>query len=63
VEAVRRFGVQGVGQSSWGPTVFAILPNAAAANTLVDQLSTLSELAGTTYTIAAADNRGAIVRK
>jgi beta-RFAP synthase len=38
IEAVRATGVEGVGQSSWGPTVFAIVENAAAATRLVERL-------------------------
>ena len=34
VNAIREHGIQGVGQSSWGPTVFAITRDAAAANAL-----------------------------
>lgn len=33
VELARNLGVRGVGQSSWGPTLFAILPDQAAAET------------------------------
>jgi beta-RFAP synthase len=31
VEAIRAMGVTGVGQSSWGPTVFALLPDQSTA--------------------------------
>jgi predicted sugar kinase len=34
VGTLRGWGVRGVGQSSWGPTVFAVLPDAAAAEVL-----------------------------
>ena len=34
VAALRNHGVQGVGQSSWGPTVFAIVPNEGSAHEL-----------------------------
>ena len=34
VSTMREHGIEGVGQSSWGPTVFALLPNAAAADEL-----------------------------
>jgi beta-RFAP synthase len=36
VAALRRRGIKGVGQSSWGPTLFALLPDRAAAEELVD---------------------------
>ena len=35
VAAIRRRGVRGVGQSSWGPTLFALLPSQADAEELV----------------------------
>jgi beta-RFAP synthase len=39
VETVRSIGVRGAGQSSWGPTVFAALPDESAARWLVDWIS------------------------
>lgn len=38
VEAIRAAGVRGVGQSSWGPTLFALLPDDSAARQLVQHL-------------------------
>jgi len=38
VETIRALGVRGVGQSSWGPTVFAVLPNETAAEDLLARL-------------------------
>ena len=35
VERLRAQGVEGVGQSSWGPTLFAVLPEQSAAEALV----------------------------
>jgi beta-RFAP synthase len=40
VELIRALGVEGVGQSSWGPGVFAVTPSQSAAEELVDQLET-----------------------
>jgi len=40
VEQVRTFGVTGVGQSSWGPTLFALTRNEDEAETLTQQLKT-----------------------
>ena len=37
IEDVRACGVRGVGQSSWGPTVFAIVPDSDTALSLVQQ--------------------------
>jgi len=39
VEFLRKQGVQGVGQSSWGPTSFVLLRNQQAADQLFDDLS------------------------
>ena len=41
VEAIRSRGVAGVGQSSWGPSVFALLESSAAADDFVRDLRTL----------------------
>jgi predicted sugar kinase len=38
VNNLREMGVRGVGQSSWGPTVFAVLPDSSAARWLTDRL-------------------------
>jgi beta-RFAP synthase len=40
VESVRRVGCAGVGQSSWGPTVFAVTSSRSAADQLVQRLQT-----------------------
>ena len=36
VASIREFGVAGVGQSSWGPTVYAVTADEAEAQRLVD---------------------------
>ena len=57
VDFVRSRGVPGVGQSSWGPTVFAVLPNAADAERLILQLrDRFTE--NMEYLIAAPNNSG-----
>jgi beta-RFAP synthase len=57
VGRVRALGVAGVGQSSWGPTLFAILPDDCQARKLVDQLA--SELESTVkLQVVAPNNRG-----
>lgn len=38
VQWIRRHGVRGVGQSSWGPAIFALLPERQAAETFVAAL-------------------------
>jgi beta-RFAP synthase len=40
IETLRRAGVRGVGQSSWGPTLFAFQSNEANALSLVDWIRT-----------------------
>jgi beta-ribofuranosylaminobenzene 5'-phosphate synthase len=37
VRAIRQLGVRGVGQSSWGPTLFALVPSTAAAGDLIER--------------------------
>lgn len=39
VEQLRQWGIRGVGQSSWGPTLFAVCANAEQANWLHSKLS------------------------
>ena len=39
VEAARNLGVEGVGQSSWGPTVFALLANEEAARRFAEAIA------------------------
>ncbi len=61
VAAIRNMGVPGVGQSSWGPTVFAITPNEAKAHELVARLRAESTLVADDITIARPNNVGAQV--
>lgn len=61
VKTIRDLGVAGVGQSSWGPTVFAALENASAAERFVSRLQSHLH-ADEEVVITQADNRGAIVR-
>lgn len=53
VEELRRLGVSGVGQSSWGPTVFAFCESQQQATQIRSHTSDLSEV-----TIASLTNRG-----
>jgi beta-RFAP synthase len=59
VDAIRSFGVTGVGQSSWGPTVFAICSSSSEAETLVESLRSLPDLRPCDFDIAAPSNLGA----
>jgi beta-RFAP synthase len=59
VEHLRSLGVRGVGQSSWGPAVFALAPDLQSAQELVAQFrATRLDLESL---IAAPANRGALV--
>jgi beta-RFAP synthase len=61
VESLRDYGVPGVGQSSWGPTVFAITANDAAARSLADWLWDQPATSDSHIEIAQPNNRGAQV--
>lgn len=59
VEAIRALGVRGVGQSSWGPTLFALLPDAAAAEDFRARLPAAIDSGDVEIVIAAPNNQGA----
>jgi beta-RFAP synthase len=59
VDAIRSFGVTGVGQSSWGPTVFAICSSSSEAETLVESLRGRPDLQRCDLDISAPCNAGA----
>ncbi|MEX0585810.1 MAG: hypothetical protein WD176_04160 [Pirellulales bacterium] len=61
IDALRNHGVDGVGQSSWGPTVFAIVPNDAEARAFSDWLHTDMRVPRDTITVARANNFGAAI--
>ena len=60
VEQVRELGVTGVGQSSWGPSLFALFPSHAAAETFCRQFRRQA-LPDTDVLITTVANRGARV--
>jgi beta-RFAP synthase len=62
VQLIRTLGVEGVGQSSWGPTLFALLPDEAAAGVLVAELARHTDCLRHEFIIAAPANRGAEIR-
>ncbi|MBC7855322.1 MAG: hypothetical protein IAF94_17985 [Pirellulaceae bacterium] len=62
IEWLRNRGYAGVGQSSWGPTVFAALPNQHSALVLSDLLQQELPEGPLEVTIAAPCNRGALVQ-
>lgn len=61
VARMRALGARGVGQSSWGPTVFAVLPNDAEAASFARAIAD-DVVIPVDVRIAAANNRGAVIR-
>jgi beta-ribofuranosylaminobenzene 5'-phosphate synthase len=59
VDWLRQHGIRGVGQSSWGPTLFAILPNESQAQDFLSQLAGSAAWQDVSCFVAAPDNRGA----
>ena len=62
VQFVRDQGVPGVGQSSWGPTLYVVTANQAMANQLADDIRNKFDLQDHEVSITEADNHGAEVR-
>lgn len=63
VQFVRDQGVRGVGQSSWGPTLYAVCEDDERAEDLASKLQATFELDPDEVRITEADNHGAVVRK
>ena len=61
VQAIRDLGVRGVGQSSWGPTLLALLPSADEAAEFLLRLRQSSWAADLELTVTAPANRGASI--
>lgn len=61
VATIRQRGVAGVGQSSWGPTVFALVASVAAANELIEQLRDEPVATNSDFLVAAPNQGGARV--
>jgi beta-ribofuranosylaminobenzene 5'-phosphate synthase len=60
VDSIRAYGIPGAGQSSWGPTVFAICESEAEANSLRDWLGSRAKSdAPYDVSIASPNNEGA----
>jgi beta-RFAP synthase len=57
----RQQGVRGVGQSSWGPAVFALTPDLEAGEALAAKLAASREHCGLEVMLASPANRGAAV--
>jgi beta-ribofuranosylaminobenzene 5'-phosphate synthase len=62
VELCRKLGVRGVGQSSWGPAVFALCRDQYQAEKLLEGLSAARALAESQAFISAPDHHGARVQ-
>jgi len=58
VNGIRSLGIKGVGQSSWGPLIYAFLPCLDEAKNLQKEIASRFTIQNTW--IATADNRGAI---
>jgi len=61
VEYIRQLGYPGAGQSSWGPTVFAVATDQAAADSLVAELRQQPAYHDYVFTVTKANNSGATV--
>jgi beta-RFAP synthase len=61
VELLRQWGIRGVGQSSWGPTIFALCPDQSAADSLVSRLQSQPFARQAEIWIARPRNHGASV--
>ena len=59
IETIRQLGIRGAGQSSWGPTVYALTDSLAAAEWLVERLGKSGKLADTEVAISPPNNSGA----
>lgn len=59
IDRLRALGVVGVGQSSWGPTLFALCPSPEEADTLRRKLLPDPAYAGRELLVTAARNAGA----
>lgn len=62
VHLARRLGVRGVGQSSWGPAVFAVVGDPEHAATLAQRLRQQLGPGADDVVITQAENRGALLR-
>jgi predicted sugar kinase len=62
VDTIRAWGILAAGQSSWGPTVFAVTPDPPAADKLAQRLRE-STPSAEFVTVAAADNTGAVLTR
>ena len=59
VDRIRALGVTGVGQSSWGPTLFALLPGEPQAREFVASLAVELGHEEVQLAVTSPNNRGA----
>ncbi|OHB77549.1 MAG: hypothetical protein A2W31_18220 [Planctomycetes bacterium RBG_16_64_10] len=59
VQWIRDAGIDGVGQSSWGPTLFALLPDERSAQQLIDRFRRRPGTDDLEFTVAAPNRAGA----
>ena len=62
VARVRSLGVLGVAQTSWGPTIAALMPDESAAAALVERLQAASNVGSLDLHVAKPNNHGACVQ-
>src|SRR5262249_11120975 len=60
---LRREGIRGVGQSSWGPAVFAVTADEDRAGSLVGRLCARFPLRPNNVFVTRASNHGAVVEE
>ena len=63
VESIRNHGIPGIGQSSWGPTVFALCETEAEAQQLAAWLQKDARIPANEITIASPNNHGAVIQE
>ena len=63
VAEMRELGIRGVGQSSWGPTIFGLCRSAEAADEFRRQLARSPSNDDLQYTSAAPNNHGADIQR
>jgi len=63
VESIRAANVAGVGQSSWGPTLFALLPDERTARQFVDQFRQRPDTGDLEFIVAAPNRDGARIER
>jgi beta-RFAP synthase len=56
---LRSLGIEGVGQSSWGPALFAVVPSETAGQDIAARLREEADSAGYDCALTACENQGA----